>query len=441
MKDSRGLALTTGASRAAELFDAATAMLLEYRLTTMPTVKEAIAADPDFVMAHCLQGYLFMMFGTFATLAEARQALEKAERNAAACTERERLHVEALRAWIRGDQVAACSAWDQILFAWPRDLVALRLQHFNNFWMGRAAALRNCAASVLYDWDEAIPGYGNVLGMLAFGHEECGDYRHAEDAGRRAVELNPNDLWALHAVAHVMEMEGRHRDGIAWLSRAPDAWADRNPFKGHLWWHLALFHLDGDDPATALGLYDQGVYNAKSNFYLDIQNAASLLARLEFMGVDVGDRWEALADHAETHIDDHALAFTDIHCMMSLARTRRFAAAQRLLDSMERYAAKGGTYAAAAMTAVALPLCRGLLAYGEGRYDAALALIMPLRQDNQIVGASHAQRDVLNLYLIDAAIRGGRAKTALAMLHARTVLKPDSALNQAKYRVVRGMSS
>ena len=84
-------------------------------------------------------------------------------------------------------------------------------------------------------------------------------------------------------------------------------------------------------------------------------------------------------------------------------------------------------------------MCRGLLALGEGRHDAAVSLMMPLRQDNQIVGASHAQRDVLNLYLIEAAIRAGRTNMALAMLHARTVLKPGSAINQRKYRAVRGV--
>jgi hypothetical protein len=430
MQDVRDLALTASAPQAVALYDDAVAKLLEYRLSTMPTVKEAIAADPDFVMGHCLQGYLFMMFGTFSVLDAGRAALAKAEAGLARANEREQLHVAALRAWSTGDTAAACAAWDRILFAHPRDLLALRLHHFNSFWMGRSFALRNVAASVLRSWDDSVPGYGNVLGMLAFGYEECGEYKPAEDAGRRGVALNPNDLWALHAVAHVLEMEGRHDEGIAWLSRPADAWADRNPFRGHLWWHLALQHLDAGDAAAALALYDRSIYNANSNFYLDIQNAASLLARLEFCGADVGARWTPLADHAETHLDDHALAFTDLHCMMSLARAGRFAAARTLIESMTRYAADEHAYAAAAMRAAALPLARAILAFGEAKYDDAVALLLPLRHSNQIVGASHAQREVFALYLIVAAMRAGNRSMAEALLRERATLKPGSAITE-----------
>ena len=346
------------------------------------------------------------------------------------------MHLAALRAWSTGDTAAACAAWDQILFAHPRDLLALRLHHFNSFWMGRSTALRNVAASVLHGWDEATPGYGNVLGMLAFGYEECGEYKLAEDAGRRGVALNPDDLWALHAVAHVLEMQGRHDEGVAWLTRPADAWADRNPFRGHLWWHLALQQLDAGDTAGPLALYDRSIYNADSNFYLDIQNAASLLARLEFCGADAGARWAPLADHAETHIDDHALAFTDLHCMMSLARTGRFAAARALIASMMRYAEDERAYAAAAMRRAALPIARAILAFGEGKYEQAAALLLPLRHSNQVVGASHAQREIFGLYLIVAAIRAGNRSMAEALLRERATLKPGSAITERLVRSV-----
>ena len=59
-----------------------------------------------------------------------------------------------------------------------------------------------------------MPDYGKVLGMSAFALEECGAYEEAERRGRRAVEIDPTDIWATHAVAHVMEMTGRQRDGI-----------------------------------------------------------------------------------------------------------------------------------------------------------------------------------------------------------------------------------
>ena len=57
-----------------------------------------------------------------------------------------------------------------------------------------------------------------MLACRAFANEECGNYVVAEAAGREAMALDPANLWAAHAVAHVMEMQGRRGEGIAWFS-------------------------------------------------------------------------------------------------------------------------------------------------------------------------------------------------------------------------------
>ena len=76
--------------------------------------------------------------------------------------------------------------------------------------------------------------------------------------GRRALELAPEDCWAVHAVTHVMEMQGRIDEGIAFLEERRGDWAaPDNGFAFHNWWHLALFHLDRGDYARALAIYDE----------------------------------------------------------------------------------------------------------------------------------------------------------------------------------------
>lgn len=436
MQDPQGYPLSTSSEEAARLYSSAQQDLLDYRLNVMQTIKAAIAADHQFALAYCLRGYQFMLYGSFSVLDAARTALDHAEANAAGATPREQMHIAALRAWIEGKLGRAIAIWEQLLAESPLDIIALRLHHFNCFWTGRQHSLRGGPASVLNVWSDKVPGYGNVLGMLAFGHEECGQYREAERFGRMAVERSENDLWALHAVAHVLEMEDRQAEGVAWLTRPEDTWADRNPFKGHLWWHLALFHLERGGYDEVLALYDRSVRNDGSIFYLDMQNAASLLARLDLCGVDVGDRWESLADFAEKSIGDHGLVFTDLHYMMALAKEGRFEAAARLLASMEEYAADESIDASSVIRTLGLPLCRGILAFEQGDPAGAADLFAPLHNNDAPIGASHAQRDIIDQYFIEACIRAKRPARAGLLLAERAMLRPGNASAARRHREV-----
>lgn len=434
--DGRGLALTTANAEAAARYNAAIDAYFQYRTSAGKHAKAAVEADPGFALGHCLRGYLFMLFGARAFHGKAREALAQAEAHGIDVTPREAAHIAALRLWLTGDMDATCAAWDGILVDHPHDLLALRLQHFAYFWAGRGEDLRGGPARVLDAWEESMPGYGNVLGMLAFGHEERGAYAAAEEAGRRAVALDREDLWAVHAVAHVLEMQERHAEGLAWLDYPADAWDDRNPFRGHLWWHRALYLFERGQYDAVLALYDRSIRAERSDFYLDIQNAASLLARLELAGADVGDRWHELAAHMETRLDDHVLAFTDCHTMMALAADGRDAAAGRLIDSLAAFAETPADSAAATMRPVAIPLCEALRAFGTGDHDAAADALLALRPAFQRLGASHAQRDVFHQFLIAAAVRAGRLPLARALLSERTHLKRHSVSTWRRYAAV-----
>jgi tetratricopeptide (TPR) repeat protein len=297
--DNQHLQLSTTNAEAAEHYRQALADYFEYRLSAGKSAKAAVAADPEFVLGHCLRGYFNMLIGSRAFYDGAREHLQLAKRGVADVTHREQQHVLALETWLDGDVRRCCQIWAGIVTDHPHDVLALRLHHFASFWRGRQWDLRALPAQVLSAWDENMPGYGNVLGMLAFGHEECGDLNDAETLGREAVSLNPDDLWALHAVAHVLEMQGRLEEGINWLNYPADHWQDRNPFRGHLWWHRALYSHELGDYDQVLELYDRSIRVEKNAFYLDIQNQASLLMRLEFQGVDIGQRWVELADYLE----------------------------------------------------------------------------------------------------------------------------------------------
>jgi tetratricopeptide (TPR) repeat protein len=406
MFDNQGLALTVANTAAADAYNAAATEWLDYRVSAMPTLKSAIDADPGFCMAHCFRGYMLMLFGSVSVAGAVANALEKAKACAGGATERERRHVETLEAWAGGDSVGACARWEAILADHPLDILALRLHHFTSFWLGDTQRLGGGPASVLGKWSADVANYGNVLGMRAFGLEEAGEYAAAEKLGREAVERNADDMWAIHAVAHVMEMQGRHKEGIDWLDYPLDQWEDRNPFRGHVWWHRGLYLIADGRHDEALALYDSSIHDTTTEFYMDAHNSASFLARLGFEGVDVGDRWEGLAETAERNADGHALIFTDIHHVMVLARLRRFDAVRDYLASMRALADSEDTHLAKVLGRVGIPLCQAIARFEEGDMVGALASMRELEPRYIEFGASNAQRQLFQLYAAAAQASG-----------------------------------
>jgi hypothetical protein len=269
-----------------------------------------------------------------------------------------------------------------------------------------------------------------MLGMHAFGLEESGAYEQAERTGRRAVEINAGDAWAVHAVAHVMEMQGRLEEGVAWTSDTEAGWRGCNNFGFHVWWHRALFLLELGRHDAVLDLYDRSIRAESTEEYLDIVNATALLWRLEDEGVDVGRRWDELADRAEGRTRDHLLAFVDAHFMMALAAGNRADAAKTMLQSMA--AAPAGTEQAV-FREVGAPLCEAILAYRAKDYARAADLLLPVRYGIRRLGGSHAQRDVFARMLIESAIRSGRLKLARALLAERGAAKPNSTWTARRY--------
>ncbi len=422
-----GQEVTAANADAVRKLDETLLSYLGLRLATGDLLKETFAADPDMAMAHIARGYFMQLFCTGALTRKAQESLNAAEAAMAdrGATTRERRHAAALRAWIERDLTRTVAIWEDILLDHPCDVLALRLGHFLHFYLGDSRNLRDSVARVRYAWTESTPGYGFFEGMRAFGLEETGDYAAAEEAGRKAVEINPKDIWATHAVAHVMEMQGRQADGIAWLTGLSDQWKGCNNFANHTWWHLALFHLERDEQDAVLELYDTRIRAEQTDDYLDLANAIALLARLELLGIDVGGRWEELADKAEGRIHDHYFAFHDAHYALALAATSREGALEDLLASMER-AASGATTEGPIYAAVGVPLARGIVAWRRGEHAQAVDLLLPIRYAVQRIGGSHAQRDLFSQILIRVALDAARFREARALLNERLAMKPGS---------------
>ncbi|MDX1512156.1 MAG: tetratricopeptide repeat protein [Gammaproteobacteria bacterium] len=434
--DCRGLELTADNADAVRHFDAVMDAYLHFARDTGSHLKQTLAADPEFALALCTRGYFFQLFCNGALEAKARQSLESARASAAkrGVTPREQLHLDALACWVAGDLTGAAACWETILMAHPRDILAFKLETYVRFYLGDSARIRDAAARVMHAWDEGVPGYHAVLSVYAFGLEETGDYAAAERAGRRSVELDPEDLWGVHAVAHVMEMQDRRREGVGWLEASAPDWSRGNNFVYHLWWHLTLFHIDLGEHERVLSLYDEKVRSdTESTEYLDICNATSLLWRLEERGVDVGGRWRELAEKSAQRVEDHLMVFPDTHFALALAGNGSAADLEHMLGSMRAAAGRPGVTESGISAAVGLPVCEAVAAWYEKQYARVADLLLPVRYEIQRIGGSHAQRDMFWQMLIAACLRSGRVLEARALLAERTVLKPDNPWTWRRY--------
>jgi len=426
--DSRGVPVSTNSRAALQRLETATQLLAGYSGDPLGTIDTALASDPDFVMGHAFRAAILVMSAERAAEDTLRPTVEAAEALLPNANARERAHVAAARAWLDRDFERAIALYGTILFDWPRDLLALQVAHVGDFYLGQSSLLRDRIARVLPDWDESVPGFGFVLAMHAFGLEETADYARAEDSGRRAVELNPRDAWGVHAVAHVMEMQGRLPEGVDWLGKRVNDWAPDNMFAFHNWWHLALYHLDLGETARVLDLYDHSVRPKSSAAALEMVDASALLWRLYLRDVDVGDRWKELAQSWAPTAADGYYAFNDAHAAMAFIGADRQQELDVLLRTLEQRATGNDTNAMMTRD-VGLPLVRALQAFGAGRYDRVVELLLPLRPAAHRFGGSHAQRDVISLTLIEAALRSGQARMARALVAERRSLKPSSPFN------------
>jgi len=413
LKDSQGLEVTTNSPDAIAAINHFVDQSLSYG-NDAEAILQGIAADPTCVVANAHAAAHYLSLESAEAKNQAAPYLQAAKKYLSQANEREKLYVYGISAWASGDIDRAIAYHEEIAEKFPRDIASVQRGQYHYFYLGDKEGLLNIAEKVFFSNRENHYLYG----MIAFGLEQCHRLKEAEEWGRKATEMNRHDPWAHHAVAHVMETQGRLDEGIAWMESLSDTWENCNSLLyTHNWWHIALYYLEKEEIKKVLKLYDTHIWGrAWKESSKDQVGAISLLLRLELRGVDVGDRWQNIAPYLAPRIHEHALPFQDLHYVYALARAGQNDQVTKMLLSMQAYAKAAKPFIKRTWNEVVLPAARGMVAHARTDCHRAIAQLGSTLPRLYEIGGSHAQRELFEQVFLDAWLRTEQNHEALQLV-------------------------
>ncbi len=402
LKDMQGLGVTTDSPDAIAGINRFIDQSLFYGKDAETAILKAIAADPTCALAHAYTAAYYLSQENRIAWQQAQVHLLAAQKNWAKITDREKWYVQAIIAWANKEIDVAITLHEEITNHFPQDLISVQQGQYHYFYLGNKQRLLQIAQKVL------TPNLDNhyLYGMVAFGLEQCHQLASAEVIGRKATDLNRYDPWAHHAVAHVMETQGRLEEGIAWMESLAPTWESCNSMLyTHNWWHVALYYLEQNDIEKVLLLYDTYIWgHANKRSPKDQVGAISLLLRLELRGVDVSNRWSELSYYLYHRIHEHALPFQDLHYVYALAKAGFIEWVKQMLWSMQQYALSINPFLRQSWLEVAIPAAKGMVAHAKDDFNTAITTLKPVLPRLHEIGGSHAQLALFKQVYQDAVL-------------------------------------
>lgn len=420
LQDSQGLDVSTDSPETIAAINRYSDQTLAYGKDAV-AIFQGIEADPECAIANAHAAALYLFHERAESRSLALPYLQAAIKYKDKATEREQLYICAVEAWAVGAINQSIAYLEVLTEKFPRDIIAVQMGQYHYFYQGNSQGLLAIAEKVL----PANRENHYLYGMIAFGLEQCHRLNEAEAIGRLATEMNRNDPWAHHAVAHVLETQGRLEEGIVWMESLCDTWENCNStLYTHNWWHVALYYLEREEYNKVLSLYDTYVWGrAWKDSSKDPIGAISLLLRLELRGIDVGERWQELAPYLTARIHEHALPFQDLHYIYALSRAGQTDQVTEMLLSMQAYAKTADSSVRRAWNEVTVPAARGMAAHAQGKWERAIGELGPILPRLHIIGGSHAQRDLFEQVYLDAWLRANHNQEAIKLLQNRVATR------------------
>lgn len=422
--DSRGLTISTTSDISAQRYREGIDLLLSAWPGVDDALEASIAADPGFALAHAARARVHAIRGepaaAMASIATAADAV-------AGGTERERSHVEVLKAAVGGQSSRALEGALAHVEAWPRDalIFGLPLGAFGLFaFSGMAdhdqARVDLCERHARHfaadDWW--------FLNYRGWSLAENGTVAQGRTLVQRSLDLRRDNANAAHGLVHAMVEGGAGDDARALIAGWLPGYGRTGTLHGHIAWHGALVALERGDAAEALSIYAAHIQpSVSAGLPINVvTDTASFLWRLRAYGHAVpGELWQAAAAYAAPVYPKAGLPFVDVHMAMLAAATGDRQAVQRRADALTALV-EAGTLAAGAVVPT---ICRAVLAFAEEDFAGCARLLEPLAADAVRIGGSGAQREIVEDTLLIALMRAGEAAKARALLDRRLHRRPS----------------
>lgn len=417
LADRYDLSLSTASAAARDDYVEGCDLTLTLYPGAIEAFDRALAADPGFALAHAGKAQVLMREGKATA---ARAALAAAKDVAAGLPAREASHIGFFDLAFSGRTDDAITALHTHLAAWPRDALMVATAANPNGVIGGSGRIGQ-KHQIAILMDRLAPHYGDDYWFLAYhatALSEDGQLAAARPKIERSIALNQRNAHAAHGFAHVCYESGDPDTGRGFLSSWLATYPREGAFHGHLSWHLALFELGAGHWAEALQLYQDAITLDRHSGgpQQKMTDGAAFMWRAELAGHPRdASAWRAMYDFANSALPRPSSGLADLHVILALAVMGDAAAVEARARQMEDLAREGrypsGSYLPA--------LSRGLVAFEQGDFPAAIEALAPLAEDNERIGGSRAQHDLIAFTLLKAYLNAHRPEEARRFLSAR----------------------
>ena len=418
LADRYGLGLSTASAAARDAYVEGSDLALTFYPGAAEAYDRAIVADPGFALRHAREG----------PGAAAARRLHGGSGGPGrpprtwppVCLSARPVISHSSTFCFAGRTDAAITALYAHLTAWPRDALVVASGANPNGLIGGSGRIgqKHQIAALM---DSLAPHYGDDFWFLSYhamALSEDGQFAVARAKIEQSLAANPNNAHGAHGFAHVCYESGEPDAARTFLSTWLATYPREAFFYGHLSWHLSLCEIEAGEWTRALQLYRDAMALDRHSGgpQQKVSDGAAFLWRSELAGHprDLA-AWHALYDHANSALPRPGNGLADLHVILAQAVMGDDAGLDARARQMEELAREGRYPSGSYLPALAC----GFVAFERENFSAAIETLAPLAGENERIGGSRAQHDLIEFTLLRSYLSADRLEEARRLISAR----------------------